>query len=94
MTTIKLKVSEDTARLIRHCHPVLKRRIRNALTTILDEPSSGKALTEDLQGLRSFRVGRIRIIYAIVSRSRIDIVTVGPRKTVYEETYKIISRES
>ena len=91
---VKLKVSAETAQLIRHAHPLLKRRIKAALSSIVDEPSSGKALTEELSGLRSFRVGRIRIIYAIASKSVIEIVTIGPRRTVYEETYRIISRES
>ena len=90
----KLRVPEDVASLIRHCHPVLKRRIKEALKTILSDPESGKALTEELEGLRSFRVGRIRIIYQVESRARIDIVTIGPRKSVYEETYRIVSRES
>ena len=63
------------------------------MRTIIDEPFSGKALTEDLQGLRSFRLGRIRIIYAVVSKNLIEIVAIGPRKTIYEETYRIIGRE-
>ena len=90
---VKLKVPEETARLIRHAHPVLKRKIKAALSAIVDEPSSGKPLTEELRGLRSFRVGRIRIIYAIASKTLIEIVTIGPRRTVYEETYRIIKRE-
>lgn len=73
--------------------PLLKRRIKEALQTILDDPYSAKALTEELKGLRSFRIGRIRIIYAITSKTVIEIVAVGPRRTVYEETYRIISRE-
>ena len=91
---VRLKVSDDTTRLIRGSHPALKRRIKEALRTIIDEPSSGKALTEELRGLRSFRIGRIRIVYAVTSKTQIDIVTIGPRKSVYEETYRIISRES
>lgn len=94
VSTVRLKVSEETARLIRHSHPVLKRRIREALRSIIDEPASGKALAEELRGLHSFRIGRIRIIYAIISENQIEIVAIGPRKTVYEETYRIISRES
>ena len=90
---IKIKVSDDTAQLIRHSHPILKSRIKEALRTIIDDPHCDKALAEELKGLRSFRVGRIRIIYAIASKKLIEIVTVGPRKTVYEETYRIISRE-
>ncbi|HJN51876.1 MAG: type II toxin-antitoxin system RelE/ParE family toxin [Pseudomonadales bacterium] len=92
-STVRLRVSEDTTRLIRHSHPKLKRRIKRALSTIIEDPYSGKALTEELRGLRSFRMGRIRIIYAIASKKLIEIVAIGPRKPVYEETYRIISRE-
>lgn len=45
-----------------------------------------------MRGLRSARLGKIRIVYAINDSGSIDIVTIGPRKRVYEETYRIISR--
>ena len=90
---MRLKVPEETAALIRHSHPTLKRRIREALRTIVEDPTSGKPLVDELQGLRSFRLGRIRIIYAIKESDSIDIVTIGPRKRIYEETYRIISRK-
>ena len=64
------------------------------MRTIIDDPMSGKTLTHELQGLRSFRVGRIRVIYSVVSMTLIEIVSIGPRKSIYEETYKIISREN
>ncbi|MDD9962873.1 MAG: type II toxin-antitoxin system RelE/ParE family toxin [Gammaproteobacteria bacterium] len=90
---MRLKVPEETAALIRHSHPALKRRIREALRTIVEDPTSGKPLVDELQGLRSFRLGRIRIVYAINESDSIDIVTIGPRKRIYEETYRIISRK-
>jgi mRNA-degrading endonuclease RelE of RelBE toxin-antitoxin system len=89
----KLKITDDTRKLIRHAHPDLKRRIRGALQTILVDPSAGKSLIDDLAGLRSFRVGRTRIIYRLTSEQIIEVVTIGPRKMVYEETFKLISRK-
>ena len=89
---MRLKVPEETTALIRHSHPVLKRRIREALRTIIENPTSGKPLVDEFQGLRSFRLGRIRIVYAVKEGDRIDIVAIGPRKRVYEETYRIVSR--
>ena len=89
----RLKVTDDTRKLIRHAHPDLKRRIRVALQTILVDPSAGKSLVDDLVGLRSFRVGRTRIIYRLASKQIIEVVAIGPRKTVYEETFKLISRK-
>ena len=49
-------------------------------------------MVDEFQGLRSFRLGRIRIVYAVKEGDRIDIVAIGPRKRVYEETYRIVSR--
>jgi mRNA-degrading endonuclease RelE of RelBE toxin-antitoxin system len=88
----RLKITNYAHKLIRHAHPDLKRRIRIALQTILDDPSIGKALVDDLIGLRSFRIGRIRIIYRLTSKQIIEVVTIGPRKKVYEETFKLINR--
>ncbi len=88
----RLKITNNAHKLIRRAHPDLKRRIRTALQTSLDDPSIGKALVDDLIGLRSFRIGRIRIIYRLTSKQIIEVVTIGPRKTDYEETFKLINR--
>ena len=90
----KLRVSDEIAALIRGCHPQLKRKIRAGLGHILTEPESGKSLKDDLEGLKSYRISRFRIIYRIASKQTIDIVTIGPRKAIYEETYRIIKKES
>ena len=90
----KLRVPDEVAALIRGCHPQLKRKIKAGLRQILTEPESGKPLREELTGLRSYRISRFRIIYSVSSKKIIDIIAVGPRKTIYEETYRIIKRES
>ena len=90
----KLRVPDEIVALIRGCHPQLKRKIRAGLQYIMAEPESGKSLKDELEGLKSYRISRFRIIYRISSKQTIDIVAVGPRKTIYEETYRIIKRES
>ncbi len=62
------------------------------MKTILADPSSGKALKDELAGLRSFRVGSFRIIYRAI-RNVIEIVAIGPRERIYEETYRLLKRE-
>jgi mRNA interferase RelE/StbE len=89
-----LRVPDDVAALIRGCHPLLKRKIKAGLRQILTEPESGKSLKDELQGLRSYRISKFRIIYRISRKQTIDIVAVGPRKTIYEETYRIIKKEA
>jgi mRNA interferase RelE/StbE len=88
----RLRVPDDVASLIRSMHPQLKRKVRAALQLIQTGAGVGKALRDELAGLRSYRVGRFRIIYRVVPGPYIDIVAVGPRQRIYQETYRIIRR--
>jgi mRNA interferase RelE/StbE len=84
----KLRVPEDVANLIRTIHPHLKKKIKSSLQTILYKPGSGKALKGNLTGLRSFRVSRFRIIYRVSGRKQVEIIAIGPRERIYEETFR------
>jgi mRNA-degrading endonuclease RelE of RelBE toxin-antitoxin system len=64
------------------------------LQHIITEPESGKSLKDELEGPKSYRISGFRIISRISSKQAIDIVAVGPRKTIYEETYRIIRKEA
>ena len=88
----RLRLPPEVLSLLRGLHPDLKRRVRAALDRIVADRSAGKALRADLAGLRSFRVGRIRIVYR-ESPDAIEIVAVGPRDPIYEETLRIVRRE-
>jgi len=90
----KLRVPDEVVALIRGCHPQLKRKIRAGLRQIVTEPESGKSLKDELEGLRSYRISRFRIIYRLSSKQIIDVVAIGPRKNIYEETYRIIKKEA
>jgi len=89
----KIKTSDETANLIRGTHPLLKKKIRSALTIIVNNPDIGKSLRDELTGLKSYRVSTFRIIYRISSRQCIELIAIGPRKTIYEETYRLIKKE-
>lgn len=88
----RLRVPDKVANLVRSMHPTLKRKARASLKTILADPSSGKPLKGELAGLRSFRVGTFRIIYR-VTRNVVEIVAIGPRGRIYEETHRLLKRE-
>jgi mRNA interferase RelE/StbE len=90
----KLRVADDVKALIRNLHPILKKRVRAGLEEILEDPFCGKALKDELAGLRSLRIRRLRIIYRLSQQGRISIVAVGPRKNIYEETFRILSRQA
>jgi mRNA-degrading endonuclease RelE of RelBE toxin-antitoxin system len=89
----RLRVPDEVADLVRGMHPTLKRKTRASLKTILADPSSGKALKDELAGLRSFRVGIFRVVYR-VTRNVVEIVAIGPRKRIYEETYRLLKRKT
>lgn len=89
----KLKVSNEVRDLTRHLHPKLKRKVRTSLSEITENPSCGKSLRGELQGMRSFRVGKIRIIYRQAS-SNIELIAIGPRRSIYEETLRILQKEN
>jgi len=91
-TFLKLRVPDEVAALVRSMHPRLKKKIRASFELILNEPQAGKALKEEFAGLRSFRVGRYRVIYRVSDRKELTIVAVGPRERIYEDTFLLISK--
>jgi len=89
----KLVVPKDVQELIRTMHPSLKKKVKASLKIILSEPYSGKALMDEFSGLRSFRVSSFRIIYRIKETEQIELVALGPRERIYEETFRIIEKK-
>ena len=92
--TYKLRMPDETADFIRHMHPEIKKKIKSSLEIILSDPHAGKSLKGELTGLKSFRTGRLRIVYKISSKQIIDIVSVGPRRIIYEITYRLLKKET
>jgi mRNA interferase RelE/StbE len=90
----KLRIPDDLTEFIRGLHPELKRKIRGSLKILIEEPYSGKPLKDELEGLRSIRVGRFRIVYRLKGQQEVQIVAMGPRVKIYEETYFLIKKES
>ena len=88
----RLRVPGDVASLVQGLHPDLKRKLRAALDAIMADPSIGKALRDELAGLRSYRIGRFRLVYRVAG-SIIEIVAVGPRASIYEETWRRVRRD-
>lgn len=88
-----LILPESLQELIRHLPPHLKRRIRSALEEILVQQEIGKELTQELQGFRSHKLGQIRMIYRLPTNSTLEIVAIGPRKSIYEKIALEIKRK-
>ena len=89
----RLRVPDDLAALIRGLHPELKRKVRKALILIVETPALGKPLKRELEGLRSFRVNRFRVIYSLAENREIQVIAIGPRDRIYLETARMEKRE-
>ncbi len=92
VATYQIRLPDELTKMIRGLHPELKARFKSALAMILADPYCGKALREELSGLRTLRVKRMRIVYRIADQLIIEVVAIGPRHNIYEETFQIISR--
>ena len=91
----RLRVPDDVVRVIRSLHPELKRKLKSSLSAIARDPRSGTSLRDELEGLRSYHVSRFRIIYRISAEGRtLEIVAIGPRARIYEETLCLVTRET
>ena len=88
----KLRIPDEIVSFIRGMHPLLKKRVKAALSQISNDPYCGKVLKEELSGLRSYRIKRFRIIYKVSKKKQINITALGPRKYIYEETFRIIRK--
>jgi mRNA interferase RelE/StbE len=86
-------VPANVAQLVRRLHPDIKRKVRAALGRLARDAEAGKALQGDLGGLRSLPVARFRVIYRPAARQVIEIVAIGPRNRIYEETLRLISTQ-
>ena len=89
----RLRVADHAALVLRTLHPNIKRKIKAALHAITADPFTGKALGDELSGLRSYRVSRFRIVYRIAQSKEVEIIAIGPRERIYEETFKLISKD-
>ncbi len=79
-----LIVNDELRFFLRRLPPNLKQKVKLALEEIVKDPAAGKALREELLGLSSYRIGKMRVVYRAEERS-VTLITVGPRETVYQK---------
>ncbi|HEY8041895.1 MAG TPA: type II toxin-antitoxin system RelE/ParE family toxin [Polyangiaceae bacterium] len=86
MNPWKVVLAPTAAATVRALPPDVKRSVRAALDAIAKDPSMGKELLRELKGLRSYRVRRYRVVYALVpGKHLVQVVAVGHRVSIYEE---------
>ena len=68
MTLYRLEMSQAVRNLITHFPPELKRKVKTAFRAIAVDPYQAKELKEELIGLRSYRLGKVRIIFRLTGK--------------------------
>ena len=85
-----LKTTPEIQKQISMLHPVIKEKIKDAVRSIIRDPDIGKPLKNELKWMRSFRTGKFRIVYRVEKSRTVSIIALGPRKTIYGETLRLI----
>jgi mRNA-degrading endonuclease RelE of RelBE toxin-antitoxin system len=91
MIRYRIDLPQAVRTLIRQLPPELKSKVKICLRSIADDPYRAKELRDELAGLRSYRIGRSRVIYRIVG-SMVQIVALGPRVDIYERAATELSK--
>lgn len=89
----RLLIPRRLEELLLGLHPELKGKVRAGLDLILTDPAAGKALRGELADLRSLRIGRFRVVYRVAPGRLIELVAIGPRRTIYEDTLRLLRRK-
>ncbi len=92
---MKLLYAPGAKEAISRLPPEIKKLIRHSLESLREDPYQGKALQRELSGFYSLRIKHYRAIFKILAAERIvRIYNVGPRKTIYEDFLKSLSKLS
>lgn len=86
---VRARFTPEAARIIAHLSPEVKRLIRSAIDQLREDPLVGSELFAELQGYRSYKVRRYRIIYRL-HRSYLEVYHVGHRRDVYESLRSLL----
>lgn len=81
----KLIIAQKARKEVKALSQLLRGAVFEALTTIKEDPFSGKPLTRELSGCFVYKVGRYRIIYMINKKDKVvTVLTAGHRARIYD----------
>lgn len=87
------RYTPECSRLISKLPPEIKRLVRSTIDALLTKRDMGMELTGELEGYRSYRVRRYRIIYRVnEDDSCLEVYHVGQRRDVYETLRSLLLR--
>ncbi len=77
-----VKLSRRAEKALLALDPRLQERVKEAIREISGSPLSGKKLKGEFEGLRSYRLGPLRIVYRF-TKDLLEVVYIEYRKDVY-----------
>ena len=78
-------LSRQTERFYKKLEGKEKATLQECLINLEQDPYAGKRLHGDLKDNFSFRVGKLRIIYAVSEKDKtVYVIAIGPRRTIYK----------
>lgn len=93
MTLMRVIYAATAAKQIRSLPPSVKKGVRMAVDELKVFPLAGKPLRDELEGLRSHRYKRYRVVYRLdENRQLLEIVFVGSRENVYDLLAKSLGK--
>ena len=88
------RYTPECSRLIAKLPAEIKRLVRSTIDALLTKHEMGTELVGELDGYRSYRVRRYRIIYRVNDEeSCLEVYHVGHRRDVYETLRSLLSRK-
>jgi mRNA-degrading endonuclease RelE of RelBE toxin-antitoxin system len=79
------RFTPEAARLIATLPPEIKKLVRSSIDALLANPYTGAELTGELEGYRSLKAKRYRIIYRLNdAETSVEIYLVRHRRDVYD----------
>ena len=87
----RLRVPDEIRASIVGLPPDIKKKVRAALGSVLDDPDIGDPLRDRLIGYRRIRIGRWRLVYR-QNAHVVEVLAIGPRATVYDDLLALLGR--
>ncbi len=92
MKKYRVRLAPHLQGYLRKLHLDIKSKIRKALEELERDPTLGKPLKEQLEGLHSYRVSGYRIVYRVKRQEvLVEVIEIAERKIVYESVAALVA---
>ncbi len=89
----QIKITSSVNEVGRKFSPEIKKAAKAALKELAENPNLGKELQEELNGFRSYRFMRYRIVYKVHIQVKIVVIwAIGHRRDIYENFRDLLEK--